>query len=196
MARPRPRRRSRRAPAGDRRALRGHLAAVRARAPDPGPGRLVPVDARSRDGCARPRRAGDPGRRQPDRRLGPQARRGAPPARRPARRADGDPEPRPVRRPPGPGDSPRAASHPSGGRRRALPRPRSLQARQRHARSPGRRPAADRGRAAARVGRPAAGHRRPPRRRRVHRPSRRRRPTPTRRRSWPSASARRSKRRS
>ena len=113
-------------------------------------------------------------RRQPDRRDGPQAGRAAPAARRPARRADRPAQPRAVPRPPRPGDPPRPARAPERRGRRPVPRPRPLQARQRLARPPGRRPAADRGRAPARVGRPAAGHRRPPRRRRVHRPARRR----------------------
>ena len=165
--------------AGLTQALEGHLSrrhpALRVRAPHPAPRRLLPLDARARDRRARPERARDARRRLPDRRHGPPPGRAAPAARRAARRADRAAQPRAVPRPPGAGDPPRAARaarHVLRGR--AVPRPRPLQARQRLARPPRRRPAAGRRRAPAGVGPAPRRHRRAARRRRVHDPARRR----------------------
>ena len=109
VARPRAPRRPRRAHAGARGPPHRRDPALRVRAPDPAPRRLLPLDARARHRGARPQRPRHARRRLPDRRHRPPPGRAAPPARRAARRADRAAQPRAVPRPPGAGDPARAA---------------------------------------------------------------------------------------
>ncbi len=154
--------------------LEGASAAPGERAPRRSPRRQLPLGARPRRRDPRPAGQGHPRGRLDDRHHRAQGGRGAAAPRVAPRQPDGAAEPRAVPRParalPGPR---RAGARPP--LRRAVPRRRPVQAGQRRLQPRGGRPAAGgAGQPAHRQ--PAAGrHRRPLRRRRVHRPPGRRR---------------------